>query len=209
MLELRKRLAAFKISLERGFLPENDPIQRLDVALKEKMKGHRDAKTSSLLEAFEAMETVAANLPELIGAGGSTFRPPIRSLPEVDPSILTTHRELRRALLVLSCLAHAYVWGDADEMQRTLPENISRPLWAVSQRLDVPPVLTHASIVLFNWRRLDPYGPITTSNISTLNAFLGGWDESWFFLLTVEMEVATAPAISSALLCQDAVAPYS
>jgi indoleamine 2,3-dioxygenase len=76
-----------------------------------------------------------------------------------------------------------------------IPKGISIPLWEVSCKLDVPPVLMNMDITLFNWRRLDPNAGINMMNIATLHNFFGGRDESWFYLITVEIEAVGAAAI--------------
>ena len=64
-----------------------------------------------------------------------------------------------------------------------------------SVRLDVPPVLMNMDITLYNWRRLDPQAGLNMMNLSTLNSFFSGRDESWFYLITVEIESIGAEAI--------------
>lgn len=76
-----------------------------------------------------------------------------------------------------------------------IPENIAIPLWEISKRLDVPPLLCYFDIVLHNWRRLDDKATISMANLATLNNFFDGRDESWFYLITVEIEVIGAEAI--------------
>lgn len=39
-----------------------------------------------------------------------------------------------------------------------LPRTLAVPFWEVSQRLGLPPILTHADAVLSNWRKKDPEG---------------------------------------------------
>lgn len=46
----------------------------------------------------------------------------------------------------------------------------------------------HPSVVMYNWRRLDTQADICMENLSTLNNFFDGRDESWFYLITVEIE---------------------
>lgn len=41
---------------------------------------------------------------------------------------------------------------------KMLPHNLAIPYWEVSQRLGLPPILTHADTVLANWRKKDPLG---------------------------------------------------
>lgn len=39
-----------------------------------------------------------------------------------------------------------------------LPQNLAIPYWEVSQRLGLPPILTHADSVLANWKKKDVQG---------------------------------------------------
>jgi hypothetical protein len=82
---------------------------------------------------------------------------------------------------------------------------IARPLWEVSKRLGMPPVLGHPSIVLYNWRRLDTEADICMENLSTLNNFFDGRDESWFYLITVEIEAKGAASVVPMMLSIDAI----
>jgi indoleamine 2,3-dioxygenase len=86
-----------------------------------------------------------------------------------------------------------------------IPEGIAKPLWEVSEKLGIPPILGHTSIVLYNWRRLDVNGAVCMENLSTLNNFFDGRDESWFYLITVEIEARGAPGIVPVLLVNDAI----
>lgn len=63
----------------------------------------------------------------------------------------------------------------------------------------MPPVLTHTSLILHNWRRLDPSGPVRTDNLACNCRFLGGLDETWFYIATVEIE-ARGGGVFGALL---------
>jgi indoleamine 2,3-dioxygenase len=60
-----------------------------------------------------------------------------------------------------------------------------------------PPIVSHASMVLDNWRRLDRDEPISLHNLASLQLFLGGLDESWFYLVTVAIEAVGGPAITA------------
>ena len=62
----------------------------------------------------------------------------------------------------------------------------------VAERLGRPPTLAHASLVLNNWKRLDTNSPIKLGNLDTLMQFHGGLDESWFYLVTTEIEAIGA-----------------
>lgn len=49
----------------------------------------------------------------------------------------------------------------------------------VSEKLGLPPILGHPSIVLYNWRRFDLNAEICMENLCTLNNFFDGRDENW------------------------------
>jgi indoleamine 2,3-dioxygenase len=121
-------------------------------------------------------------------------REPLSRLPVISTDELTTTEELRRAQLLLCLFAHAFVWGGTPVMEY-IPRGISIPLWEVSCRLDTPPVLMNMAITLYNWRRLDTSAGLNMMNLSTLNNFFSGRDESWFYLITVEIEALGAATV--------------
>ena len=166
-------VARFGVTAERGFLPREDPIARLPSALAE-------------------WDELASNLPKLMATGRvRTFleRPPV-----FDAASLTTQPEVDRAMLILSYLGHAYVWGDVRPVYR-LPAALARPWHDVAVRLGRPPVLSYASYALANWRRVDPDGPVALGNIVLLQNFAGGIDEEWFILVHVDIEARAGNAL--------------
>eukprot|EP01041_Mallomonas_annulata_P010673 gene10673-22276_t len=169
-------LRKFDIDPFRGFLPSQDPLQRLQSTR------------------YHIWEDLADDLPKLLGARLGQAREPLRRLPVLSTDKLVTHEDLRRAHLLLCLFAHAYIWGGPEPMDE-IPQGIAIPLWDVSKRLDIPPVLGYASLVLYNWRRLDENAAISMNNLSTLNNFFDGRDESWFYLITVEIEARGAKTI--------------
>lgn len=186
---VRAILATYDVDLDRGFLPKDDPLQRLPYAR------------------YHIWEDLADDLPKLLGARLGQAREPLRQLPVLGTDKLTTYAELRRAHLLLCLFAHAYVWG-GNTHNDEIPEGVAKPLWDVSERLGIPPVLGHPSIVLYNWRRLDAEGAISMENLSTLNNFFDGRDESWFYLITVEVEARGAAAVVPMMLSIDAINRY-
>lgn len=179
-------LKKFDVDLKRGFLPSQDPLQRLPYAR------------------YHIWEDLGDDLSKLLGARLGQARDPLRSLPVLKTDKLVTEAELRRAHLLLCLFAHAYIWGGTEPLQE-LPEGIAKPLWEVSTKLGIPPVLGHPSIVLYNWRRLDNEGAICMENLATLNNFFDGRDESWFYLITVEVEARGAGTIVPMMLAIDAI----
>ncbi|CAM9799830.1 unnamed protein product [Chrysoparadoxa australica] len=177
--EARSLCKKFQVDPVKGFLGEEDPLLRL---------------SSPELHVWE---DVVADLPSLLVSGRA--RDVLGALPVLSIEGIKGAREQRRALLVLSMLCHAWVWGKPSEPQETIPEGIAVPLWELAGHLGVPPVMTHMSLVLYNWRRLDPQGPIALENLGTACQFLGGLDEAWFYLVTVEIEAKGGAAMAPLL----------
>eukprot|EP00903_Cladosiphon_okamuranus_P008355 g8036.t1 len=178
-------LESFDVDPVRGFLPRVDPLRRLPQAE---------------LQPWEAM---AAALPSLLAVGQA--RKPLEALPELPIDVLTCHRERMRALLLLSVFAHASVWGNPEQPHDTIPRGIAIPLAALAAGEGMPPLLTHTSLVLHNWHRLDPSGPVRTENLACNCHFLGGLDETWFYIATVEIEARGGGVFGALLEAQHAI----
>ncbi|KAF9896450.1 hypothetical protein BX616_007426, partial [Lobosporangium transversale] len=81
----------------------------------------------------------------------------------------------------------------------SLPASLAVPWQKVADMLEIQPVLTHAAVVLWNWRLLYKDGPRDLSNLDTLGTLSGSSDESWFYLVTTAIEATGAPALSKIL----------
>jgi indoleamine 2,3-dioxygenase len=168
-------LAAYDVSRTRGFVPDPDPLDRLP-------------------EAYKPWDDAIAALPDLIRKREA--RRYVASIPELDISGLHSEGEYERAMVILSSLTMAHVWaGETPDF--TLPRNIAVPFVAVANRLGRPPIVQHATLVLNNWRRLDPTKPPALGNLDTQATFTGGSDEKWFYLATLGVELAGVPAIGA------------
>ena len=174
----------YGIHPERGFLPSPDPLDRLP-------------------EEFAAWEAAAHDLPKLLVTGKA--RAFIDELPLLDASQLQDERTQRRAMVILSFLGHAYVWGE-DKPVNLIPAGLAVPWFQMARVLGRPPVLSYASYILDNWRRLDAHRPIELGNICMRQNFLGGQDEEWFVLVHVAIEARAAPALAATLAAQQAIA---
>ena len=162
----------FAVTPTRGFLPLSDPLQRLSSA------------------AYSAWEDTVAEMSKLlVAAGEGRLKARLLALPPFETASLIAEgdeAQLWRAYLVLSFLAHAYIWGeDGDDSgsdstsgpPNTLPRHLAVPWCTIADRLEVPPVMTYATFVSLNWRRLDEREPVRLGNIVSLHNFLGGLDE--------------------------------
>jgi indoleamine 2,3-dioxygenase len=120
----------------------------------------------------------------------------LAGLPPLGTTGLESEAMLDRAMLLLSVLGNAYIWGEKDPAQ-VLPPGVAIPWWQVAAAVGRPPILSHASMVLQNWRRLNADEPVSLNNLATLQLFLGGLDESWFYLVTVAIEAEGGAAIAA------------
>ena len=178
-------LKSYDVDPDRGFLPQEDPL--LDISKK--------------YPRFKQWELIGTSLPDLLSAG--QCRATIEAMDLVDwLPLKQDKRELHRAFLLLSAMCNAYIWCDPSAPAESIPKCLAVPLCEIANAVGSAPALTHGSIVLSNWRRLDQNGPISTQNITTLVDILGGRDEKWFFLVTVEVEAEGAATILPCLLLQ-------
>ncbi len=169
--------------LQRGFLPEEDPLD-------------------SLPELFSEWEMLAEALPKQLVTG--TFQASLEKLCPFPTAKLKTKREFARAMQILSYFGHAYVWGQK-KVPAAIPNIIAQPWHDVAKELDRPPVLSYASYALTNWKRHDPEGPIDLGNIFLIQNFLGGIDEEWFILVHVAIEARAIAALNASIDAINAV----
>lgn len=168
----------------RGFLPTPDPLIRLP-------------------KPFGEWEEVADNLSKL--ALSTALRPTLEHLPVFPFTELHTQRACERAMSLLSFMANLYVFAPDQPIATHLPKPLAVAWYQLATRLGRPPMLTYASQTLYNWRRLDPHGPITVGNLAMIQNFLGGMDEEWFVTLHVTIEAAAGRGLSALLPAQEAV----
>ena len=176
--------ASYQVDPVRGFLPTQDPLEKLP-------------------SAYEIWDQIGSEISALLMT--NKLRPTLERLAPLSLNGLKGQRELERAMLLLSVFANAYVWADVTKPATQIPKGVSVPLCQLSEKLERPPIITHASIVLHNWRRLDKNSPIDLDNLVCLQLFLGGVDEQWFYLVGVTIEAKGGPALSALVEAQKTV----
>src|ERR671918_325509 len=181
-----RQLPDYEVDGDRGFLPAPDPLDRLP-------------------NDFSSWEEVGRALPKLLMTG--KVRRFIQDMPLLDATGLRDDRERRRAMVILSFLGHAYVWGEK-ETASSIPACLALRCNQRARMLGRPPVLSYASYALDNWRRLDLQRPLELSNIVLLQNFLGGQDEEGFVLIHVAIEAKAGPALAAVLTMQRAVVDH-
>ena len=171
-----------ELNHERGFLPLQDPLKRLP-------------------KAFDAWEELALCLPKLLVS--DRVRGAIADLPPFPVAAINDSRERERAMLLLSYLGHAYVWG-GPRPALILPAVLAAPWYQIAESLGRPPILSYSSYALHNYFRFDASREIECGNLALIQNFLGGIDEEWFILIHVEIERKAGPAMAALSACLDA-----
>lgn len=170
-------LETYDFSPERGFLPKRDPVPFLSIE-----HGNADY----ILEWEYGARDLLDYLPQGIA------RQKIQSLPPL-PLVNIPPEHYERVMLLCSYFGHAFVWG-GDTPAPFVPANIAVPWCSISQSLERLPVLSYASYAMNNWKRIDSDGPIAFGNLALLQKFLGGFDESGFILVHVDIEAKAGGA---------------
>ncbi|XP_068616855.1 indoleamine 2,3-dioxygenase 2-like [Brachionichthys hirsutus] len=143
---------------------------------------------------YQPWMDVALRVPQLMET--HELRSHVNKMPLLSSSFLRNHREFRLAHLALSIMTAGYTWQEGeDDPVEMLPCNLAIPFWEVSQRLGLPPILTHADVILTNWRKKDPEGPLTIENLELLFNFPGGDNSRCFIIVTMLVEMAAVPAL--------------
>ena len=175
--ESRPTLRSFDISQETGFIPERAPL-------------------SSLPPYFLEWEGLVARLCEELRS--KRLRLAVHALPRLEFSEETLHgdREWQRALVVLSTLFQGYMWQDGDKgLPDKMPVVLSVPFHTVSERIGLPLVGVYAANSLYNWRVLDQHKPVSLDNLHANVTYTGTEDESWFYMVAMQVELEAVPAL--------------
>jgi indoleamine 2,3-dioxygenase len=152
---------------------------------------------TSLSSYFAAWDQAALHLPEWIEK--QVVQEEASRLPFKDPGRISSKGEMERAMLVLSFLGNAIVHTSGSDSP-LIPRNVAVPWRYISTRLGRPPVLSHASAVLGNWKTAEQMGVVSLENLQPLVTFTRTEDEKWFYMVTVAIESQAAEAIAAVAL---------
>lgn len=173
------------LSLNRGFLPTNDPSQRLP-------------------DAFRAWDQVAAELPSSYAT--LSVRKRVNELPLLDASKPNLgDADVMRAAALLAILAHAY-WYCQPTPVTKLPEVITKPWAQLRARLGRrQEAITYIDLIVYNWRRKDAGGPLSVENLALLFPTIGNQEEQVFYLTQLEILARCTQVMRTMLMAQGAV----
>ncbi|PWN88914.1 IDO-domain-containing protein [Acaromyces ingoldii] len=77
-----------------------------------------------------------------------------------------------------------------------VPASLAVPWIALSEQLDIPPVLTYADTVLWNWHLKEPSAGFHADNVAITTTFTGTVSESHFFLTSLLIELRGVEALT-------------
>jgi indoleamine 2,3-dioxygenase len=178
------QLADYRISPRVGFLPTPDPLQHL-----------ADAASGLPMTTIDHIEGIAGVMSDLLENTPHAMRAMLEDLPPYDFSGLKDTRVLERLFAVYAYFANAYVFSEPQVPRKHLTAGVALPFSHIAARLDRPPIFSYSAMVLNNWRRLDPHGPMDMDNLEGLLHFRSTVDEGWFSLVHVYVEASSAPAL--------------
>ncbi len=131
----------------------------------------------------------------------------LENLPKYEINNLKLEREKHRAILLLGIFAHTWVWlpyvsGMSDRPEYFIPEQISVPLYQLSEIFARPPILTNSDLFDYNWKQNNLNEEVSIDNLGILNGFLKNDAEKYFYLIYFLMTWHGEPAIQAMLKIQ-------
>ncbi|WVQ97368.1 hypothetical protein IAU59_004480 [Kwoniella sp. CBS 9459] len=194
--------ADFDVDVRTGFLPGSKNVVRLE------------GKYAVWEEALDAARGGQAGDGLIVGGQRDKerlWREAVNMMPLVDIDELRSLPLVRRAHVVLTFLAHFYAHTTpalrasastsalpAEKEPIPIPACISVPLLKVSPMLGLPPVLTYADTVLYNFLPSNPaVAPSASSNLPSdiITTFTRTRSEEQFFLISALTEIVGAEAL--------------
>lgn len=182
ILEPLPNLKDYDISPVTGFLPEQQPLERLPCY-------------------FVQWEILVNSIVELLKE--KKFRVSVDRMPLLSCDLLNEERAYRRAYSVLGYIAHAYIWGESPPVNR-IPTQLAKPWIEISEHLGLLPIASYSGLILWNWKFIKSDNThkkllFDPENVKILSTFTGSSNECWFYLLSIYFEYVGAPCITTGL----------
>lgn len=176
-MALDERDAHWEPSVQRGYLPRQDPLRR-----------------GALPHEYNPAEDIAGELPILLEQ--RRIRQRLGTLDALDIQEDLSGQELDRLMMLYCYLASAYVHAEPGEPPaKVLPRGVAMPLVRLSDMLGRPPILLYWAYCLNNWKRTDPHGPFCFDNLELLQVFRDRTQDSGFILEHTDIEGNAGPPI--------------
>ncbi|ESK85655.1 indoleamine2,3-dioxyganese b [Moniliophthora roreri MCA 2997] len=193
----------FDVDPRTGFMPPKVPLQRLP--------GDWEAWETLLAEAIRDRLAPGdkIGLSDAEKSLSARWRASVRAMPVLPTTQLLKADEpmlSRRAHLVLAFLLSFYVQTLPPQSPILVPKPIAIPLLHVSKFIGMPPVITYADCVLYNWQTVPSLTGNTRDSSITAAAidpdtlhcqtlFTGLGDEEAFYLSSAKIEIRGVEAL--------------
>ncbi|KAJ7025765.1 Indoleamine 2,3-dioxygenase-domain-containing protein [Mycena alexandri] len=182
----------FDVDNRTGFMPPQAPPSRLQID----WEAWELALDGAIAEGLQLGDKPGITQAEM--SRSESWRKGIRELPVVKISgMIRSETHLRRAHLVLAWIMHFYIHSLPPKVPVVVPAPITIPLFQICTQLQLPPVLTYADTVLYNWTLKTPSSRPTPAldNLQSHTLFTGTNDEQVFYLTSARMELRGVEAL--------------
>ncbi|KIO34490.1 hypothetical protein M407DRAFT_16472 [Tulasnella calospora MUT 4182] len=197
--------ADFDVDAKTGFMPTRSPIVLLP--------GELGAVWERVLST--AIEGGGLTLGQYVESRtqaekNAQWRKTVDEMPVLSIAPIR-HSEvyLRRAHHVLTFILHFYIHsqlpltGPGPHPPQRIPPCLAIPLVELSKELVMPPILTYADNVLYNWSLNDPTQPLSVDNVKMVNTFSGTQSERHFYITSARIELRGVEALELMKSCMD------
>ncbi|KAG8986242.1 hypothetical protein FRB90_004130 [Tulasnella sp. 427] len=195
--------ADFDVDAKTGFMPTRSPIVALPGTVWERVlsAATMDGEGLTLGEYVTTQAQAEKN---------AQWRKRVDEMPVLSIApIRDSEVHLRRAHHVLTFILHFYIHsqlpltGPSPLPPHRIPPCLSIPLVELSKELVMPPILTYADNVLYNWTLSDASQPLSVENIKMINTFSLTTSETHFYLTSARIELRGVEALELMKSCMD------
>ncbi|KAK7006190.1 Indoleamine 2,3-dioxygenase [Favolaschia claudopus] len=182
----------FDVDNRTGFMPPQAPPSRLP----EEYEPWEIVLDAAIAEGLQLGDKPGITAAEM--SRSESWRQRVRELPTIPIlGLIRSETNLRRAHLVLAWTMHFYIHSLPPDVPVVIPLPITIPLFQISTHLQLPPVLTYADTVLYNWSLKTPSNKPTPAldNLQSNTLFTGTNDEQVFYLTSARMELRGVEAL--------------
>ncbi|KAF8952001.1 hypothetical protein BGZ52_008530 [Haplosporangium bisporale] len=200
-------IPSFMVGTQNGFLPRQDPLEKLPEEYKE-------------LE--ELLQKMPLTLPDgskgLLALG--QFGEACKSLPQYDLSKVEDSELLSALYRDYTFVTSAYLLEPCDLSYRAtghyglgrsvLPKNIAVPLVQVAEKIGAKPFMEYAlSYALYNYRRVDKSKGLVWGNLELIRPFSGDPSEKGFIISHVTMVSHSGELVKNTMKTLDAAGKHN
>ncbi|KAJ6507695.1 Indoleamine 2,3-dioxygenase [Mycena vitilis] len=182
----------FDVDNRTGFMPPQAPPSRLP----ENWEAWEVVLDAAIAEGLQLGDKPGITPAEM--SQSESWRQRVRELPVIPiAGLIRSETNLRRAHLVLAWTMHFYIHSLPPDVPVVVPSPITIPLFQICTQLQLPPVLTYADTVLYNWTLKTPSNRPTPAldNLKSRTLFTGTHDEEIFYLSSARIELRGVEAL--------------